>query len=85
MEDQGLSYTEVGRGCCTGHRRGEGLVIENKLAFRNGCLTRKTKLCIPIETICNTPGTRGWSRLSDRTLAIKSRKSEIQNSKEDFF
>ena len=23
----------------------------------------------------NTPGTRGWSRLHDRTLAVKSRKT----------
>ena len=29
----------------------------------------------------NTPGTRGWSRLRDRTLAVKSRKSARKSAK----
>ena len=43
------------------------------LKFGSDILSEKYLLLF-FSLIKNTPGTRGWSRLRDRTLAVKSRK-----------
>ena len=57
-----------------------------KLLQQNGNTNTQCIFMNNIENIKNTPGTRGWSRLRERTLAVKSsRKSAFNQLSISFF